>query len=97
MEVYPGIARFTEAGVVFSDGREAAFEAVVLGTGYRAAVGDILKGVDVVLDADGTPMVCGGVTGVKGLYFSGFKVVAGGMLRQVGIEARRIGRLIAGR
>lgn len=33
--VRPGIERFTETGVVFSDGRQEEFDAVVLATGYR--------------------------------------------------------------
>ncbi len=91
----PAIARFTKDGVVFADGRGERFDAVVLATGYRAALGDLLAGVPGVLDEAGTPLVSGGITAAPGLYFCGFAVVPGGTLRQIGIEARRIARQIA--
>jgi cation diffusion facilitator CzcD-associated flavoprotein CzcO len=37
--VYGGVGRFTAGGVVFAGGEEAAFDDVVLATGYRPALG----------------------------------------------------------
>jgi cation diffusion facilitator CzcD-associated flavoprotein CzcO len=93
--VRPGIAAFTDDGVVFSDGKREAFDAVVLGTGYRAAVGEFLLGADAVLDEHGEPRVSGSATALPGLYFCGFTVTLGGTLKRIGIEARAISRLIA--
>jgi cation diffusion facilitator CzcD-associated flavoprotein CzcO len=92
----PGIARFTEIGVVFSDGSSEAFDAVIFGTGYDAAVGAILDNSDGLFDDNGLPMISGGVTARPGLYFCGFNEPPTGRLREIGIEAKRIGVLIAG-
>jgi cation diffusion facilitator CzcD-associated flavoprotein CzcO len=93
--VHPGIAEFTETGTVFDDGTSADFDAVILGTGYRPAVNDILKGVEGVFDDWGTPIASGQHTAAAGLYFCGFRVVPGGSLREIGIEARRIAAFIS--
>jgi len=92
--VRPGIARFTASGVEFTDGRSEPFDAVVLGTGYRPALSDLVDAPG-VLDADGAPLVSGDRTAAPGLYFCGFAIVPSGTLRQIGIEARRLASLIA--
>ena len=48
-----------------------------------------------VLDAEGEPIVSGGATAVPGLYFCGFTVTVGGTLKQIGVEAPAIAKLIA--
>jgi len=50
-----------------------------------------------VLDAQGRPRVNGRESGVPGLFFCGFDLSRGGVLREIGIEARRIARSIAAR
>jgi cation diffusion facilitator CzcD-associated flavoprotein CzcO len=90
----PGIERFTASGVVFADGRQEEFAAVILGTGYRAQLQELLAGVAGVLDSEGTPLTSGSRTAAAGLYFCGFTVAAGGQLREIGIEAGRIAGLI---
>lgn len=93
--VRPGIARFTSTGATFTDGSEADFDAVILATGFRAALGDMLSAVPDVLDASGTPLVSGGRTAAPGLYFCGFRLTSGGGIREAGLESRRIADLIA--
>jgi cation diffusion facilitator CzcD-associated flavoprotein CzcO len=92
----PGIERFTADGVVFVDGREEHFDAVVLGTGYIHGIDGLLSGESGVLDEDGVPLVSGGPTAAPGLYFCGFNEPPSGLLREIGIEAESIGDLIAG-
>lgn len=92
--VRPGIAAFTEDGVVFADGTREPFDTVILGTGYRPEVADFLKGADAAIDDHGSPTVSGGTTALPGLYFCGFKVTLGGTLKQIGVEARAIAALI---
>jgi len=93
--VRPGIEHFTERGVLFADRAAADYDAVILGTGYRAALAELLPDAAGSLDKNGTPVVSGDTTVVPGLYFCGFTVVPGGTLRQIGLEARRVARLIA--
>ncbi len=95
IDVYPGIQRFTEEGVVFTDGRKRQFDAVILATGYRPCIHDFLKDVPAVHDDDGTPLFSGGEVPIAGLYFCGFYVAPTGILREIALEARRISEIIA--
>lgn len=95
--VRPGIERFTADGVVFSDGRAEAFDAVILATGYRPRVDAFLRGASAAHDAEGTPGSSGREAPIPGLYFCGFYVSPTGALREIGLEARRIAAAIARR
>ena len=95
VRVHPGIESFSADGVRFVDGSEAEFDAVVLATGYRPRVDDFLE-APAALGADGSPLVSGLEASVPGLYFCGYHVAATGMLREMGLEARRIAASIAG-
>jgi len=95
--VRPGIARFTATGVEFADARSGDYHAVVLATGFRAALSELLPDIADVLGPDGAPLVSGATTAASGLFFCGYEVVPGGTLRQIGLEARAIAALIAGR
>jgi hypothetical protein len=88
--VHGDLHHFTEDGVVFADGSQLALDAVILATGYRAAVGDFLVGWEAVCDSSGTPTVSGSPTALAGLHFCGMYVSPAGMLREIGIEAKRI-------
>ncbi|MGZ6142723.1 MAG: flavin-containing monooxygenase [Myxococcales bacterium] len=92
IEVLPEIESFTRNGARFRTG-ERHFDAVVLATGYRPAVGEIVDAPG-ALDARGTPLRSGEET-LPGLYFCGFNVVATGMLREISREAGRIANSIA--
>lgn len=92
--VRPGIERFTRSGVVFDDRREEAFDAVVLGTGYRPALETFLEDAASIVGNKGLPE--SGREVRPGLFFCGYYVSPTGMLREIGIEARRIAEAIAG-
>ena len=94
IQVHPGIERFTTHGVVFDDGTQLDTDAVVLATGYRSGVADFLTDAASVCDEEGNPMQSG-VESLPGLYFCGMHVSPAGMLREMGIEARRIAAAIA--
>lgn len=93
--VFPGVERMTPEGVIFSDGTFGVFDAVVLATGYRVQLSRLLLGCPDVLDAQGVPLVSEQATTLPGLYFCGFHIPIGGLLRQIGIEAHQIAREIA--
>jgi cation diffusion facilitator CzcD-associated flavoprotein CzcO len=95
--VHGGIERFTEDGVEFTDGSNLAVDAVILATGYRAAVEDFLVGWERVCDSTGTPKASGAPTALEGLFFCGMYVSPAGMLREIRLEAGRLATLIAQR
>jgi len=84
-----------EEGVVFTDGETLAIDAVVLATGYRAALDEFLVQWREVCDPHGIPLTSGSPTALPGLYFCGQFVSPAGMLRQIRIEAGRIASHIA--
>ncbi len=88
--VHGDIARFTSDGVVFTDGTALAVDAVVLGTGYRPGLEEFLPDWRTVCDDTGIPRTSGRPTALPGLYFCGQYMSPAGMLREIGIEARRI-------
>jgi len=93
--VRPGIEKFTEDEVIFTDGQSSQFEAVILATGYRPRVNTFLAGVTGVYDEEGAPLSSGNESSIPGLYFCGYSVAATGMLREISLEARRICAAIA--
>ena len=96
--VYEGIKEFTEAGVVFNDGKQAQFDAVILATGYRPRFNTFLTGIStMVYNENGMPLSSGHETKIPGLYFCGYYVAPTGMLREIRIEAQRISQAIAAR
>jgi cation diffusion facilitator CzcD-associated flavoprotein CzcO len=90
IKVFPGVERFTPDGVTFADATFGAFDAVVLATGYHVQLRTLLIGCEGVLDAKGVPLISGGATATPGLYFCGYRNNIGGLLRQIGREARQI-------
>lgn len=93
--VYPGIEKFTDSSILFTDGKQREFDAVILATGYRPRVNTFLEGALNAYDDSGTPLFSGPETPIPGLYFCGFHVSPTGMLREIAIEARRISAAIA--
>lgn len=94
LTVYPGIERFTAEGVVFTDGRAAAFDAVVLATGYRPDLNEFIPDTHEFISRDGVPAASGQEL-APGLYVCGFYISRTGMLREIGIEAKQIAAAIA--
>lgn len=89
--VYGGIGEFCEDGVIFTDGRQAQFNAVVLATGYRPRVNAFLTGMAAAAyDAEGTPLSSGRESSMPGLYFCGYHVSPSGMMREIALEAKKI-------
>src|SRR5262249_9684312 len=92
--IAPAVERFTATGVRFAGGREAAYDTVILATGYRPALG-YLSGV-IPLDGEGRPHV-EGVRSVDApdLYFVGMHYDIRGTLFNIAHEAPEAARLIA--
>jgi indole-3-pyruvate monooxygenase len=93
--VREGIESFDGREIRFVDGTHERFDAVVLATGFTTGLADMLPDHRSVLDDEGVPRVSGRESSVHGLYFCGYDLTSTGMLRQIGIEAKAIGRAIA--
>jgi cation diffusion facilitator CzcD-associated flavoprotein CzcO len=93
--VHGDIERFTASGVVFDDGSSIDVDAVVLATGYRPGLEELLPEWRAVCGDDGRPLVSGGPTALPGLWFCGQFVSPAGMLREMGLEAKRIATAVA--
>lgn len=93
--VRPGIERFTEDGVIFTDGKPGKYDAVILATGYRPRVNEFLADALAAHDEQGTPLSSGREAPIPGLYFCGYNVSPTGMLREIALEAQRISAAIA--
>ena len=90
-----GLSRLTADGVVFADGTEEAFDAVILATGFRPDLRQLLSDVDGVLDERGAPLTTGRATRAPGLYFCGQITSPTGQLREIAIEAKQIAKSAA--
>jgi len=93
--VKPAVVRFTETGATFADGSTGDFDAVVLATGYRPALEEIVT-VPGVLDDGGYPRDWRGGSTTPNLFFVGYMQPATGLLRQIAIEAEAVAVAIAG-
>jgi cation diffusion facilitator CzcD-associated flavoprotein CzcO len=92
--VRPAVASLTETGASFVDGSELALDAVILATGYRTGLSDIVD-VPGALRDDGAPKDWKGGGACPGLYFVGFASVATGLLREIGREAEALAAEVA--
>ena len=84
---------FTETSVLLADGTSLQPDAVIAATGYRTGLPELFDDPS-LLDEEGLPRVHGGAPARPGLYFMGYDVSIGGMLRQVAIESRRIAKAV---
>jgi len=89
-----GIDAVSRDAVTFSDGRSEPFDAIVLATGYETGLRAMFDANAAPLDESGCPPASG-CEAAPGLHFCGFHIVPAGLIREIAIEAVRIGDLIA--
>ena len=92
--VQPAVASFAPHTVGFVDGTKEKFDAVILATGYETGLRALLADEPDVLDEAAVPRA-GRCDAASGLHFCGFNIVPTGLLREIAIEAVRIGDRIA--
>src|SRR6266478_764790 len=71
IQICGGIDRLTPDGVVFGDGESRKFDAIILATGFRPDLRQLMPGLEGVFDQHGMPLVTGQATNAPGLYFCG--------------------------
>jgi len=93
--IRPNISRFVSEGVVYADGREEGYDAVIFATGYATGLEKILK-IPGLLDESAQPRFASGApTSEPGLYFIGFLQSNRGLLYEMEIDSRRLAATIA--
>jgi putative flavoprotein involved in K+ transport len=95
VEVVPAVCGLDGADVLLADGNRVTPDAVIVGVGYRSGL-EPLVGHLGVLREDGRPRVTGArsVEGAPAMWFTGFSNPISGLLRELGIDARRIAKAI---
>lgn len=89
IRVRPGIAEVGAAHVMFADGRSEPYDAIILATGYRTGLEQLIDGVEHVIDERGHARQRN-LSNARGLYFVGFRNPASGALREIAREAPRV-------
>ena len=97
LDVRKTVESFDGATVRFADDTREHFDAIVLATGFTSGLPRMFPNHPDVLDDQGRPRINGRESAVPGLYFCGYDLSRGGVLREIGIEARHIARTIATR
>lgn len=95
ISVVPEIQKFNRDSILFKNGKEERFDAVLLATGYRSGLESIFSGNPELFGEKGYPKIRGSESELAGLFFLGFNNHVGGFLRNIGIEAKKIGNKIA--
>jgi len=97
VDVRKNVESFDGATVQFADGTRERFDAVVLATGFTTGLASMFPNQPDLLGDQGQPRISGRESAAPGLFFCGYELSRGGVLRQVGVEARGIARSIATR
>jgi hypothetical protein len=95
IKIRRGVESFDGSDVRFADGTRDPFDAIVLATGFRSAMASIFPKNSEILDSEARPR---SLAPARGIYFCGYDVsqARAGLLRRIGIEARRIADEING-
>ncbi|MFG1993041.1 flavin-containing monooxygenase [Actinoplanes sp. NPDC048988] len=88
------VESFTENAVRLADGTTLTPEVIVAATGYGTGLTKLFDD-PTLFDDTGVPLVHGGPSARPGLYFMGYNVTLGGMLRELAIESRRVARAVS--
>src|SRR3954447_27041780 len=94
--VVADVDRLDGGDVRLADGTTLSPDALICATGYRTGL-EPLVGHLGVLDERGLPRVHGPATlpDLPGLYFVGVTIELAGLLREIGLESRAVGRALA--
>ena len=97
IKVYGDILRIEGTTVYFKNNKQQDFNAIILGTGYTHNLENFLECSSDRIEDAGHAISQQSAFGKDGLYFCGFYLSPQGMLREIGIEARKIAGDIKGK
>jgi indole-3-pyruvate monooxygenase len=95
ISIVPEIQKFNRDSILFKNGLEEKYDVVLLATGYRSGLESIFSDNTKLFNEKGYPNIRGSESELPGLYFIGFNNHVGGFLRNIGIEAKKIGNKIS--
>ena len=95
IKVRGDIASLGPKTVTFAGSPSEPFDAVILATGFRPDLRDLLPDARGVLNESGRPLVSGRPTAERGLFFCGAITSPTGQLREIGLEAEHIAEAAA--
>jgi putative flavoprotein involved in K+ transport len=97
VEPVAAVESFDGPKVRLADGSSVDPEVVVAATGYSRGLEDLVGHLDILDPTTGRPLSHGGRThaDAPGLYFLGYTNPLSGMLRELGLDARRIAKSVA--
>jgi len=95
IKIYGDIVRIEGNKIYFEDNRQQHFDAIILATGYGHNLESFLQITQNRLADINNPISRQSCFGKDGLYFCGFYVSPRGMLKEIGIEAKKIAKDIA--
>ena len=93
--VRPNLARLTEHGATFVDGRSEDVDVVIVATGFRTGLADLLAIPNLLNDLDEPKFPSGQTTAQPGLYFLGYVYSPRGHLFEASIASRKLARAVA--
>src|SRR4051812_41438965 len=97
VEVVAAVESFDGDDVVLTDGSRIQPDAVIAGTGFKRGLEPLVGDLGLVEPAKGRPVVHGAEThpNAPGIHFIGYTNPISGMFREIGIDAKRIAKVIA--
>lgn len=95
IQIRPNVSRLTRSGVIYENHEEEAFDMIIMATGFRTGLGQLLD-IEDLLRADEFPAYpSGDVTSTPGLYFMGYTESHRGHLYEANQDARRLSKIIS--
>lgn len=97
IEAVPGVTGFSKKEVLLDGGVSIRPEVVIVATGQRPVLEELVGHLDVLSQPGGRPIVHGGKTAAHapGLYFQGYRLPSG-QVPDMAVDARTIARAITG-
>lgn len=91
IDMKPGVQKFMQQGVIYTNNQLEKFDKVILATGYAAKVNNFIALPTHYLDAKGSPKVTWfSDSELSGLYFIGFNTAHTGILNSIFIESEKV-------